>query len=108
MISISTITSAFGAYHAVAQPQEVNPQVVDYHLELAHGILETCYTRDPATGSLISNPTLPMLSDLASFCEEKMESLADFLAEFVDDEDGEMYEEYVERESVSMASKIEP
>jgi hypothetical protein len=95
------IIGAFNIYHADAEPQKVNPEVVDYHLELAQGILETCYTRDPNTDSLIPNPTLPMLPDLASFCEEKMQSLDDFLAEFVDDEDGKVYEEYI-------ASKSEP
>ena len=71
---------------------------------------------------MIPNPTLPMLSDLADFCEEKMQSLADFLAEFVegrpfrcvrDDEDGKMYAEYIASKSElikseSMASKLEP
>jgi hypothetical protein len=93
--------------------KKINPEVVDYHLELAQGILETCYTRDPDRGSLIPNPTLPMLSDLADLCEEKMQSLADFLAEFVDDEDGKMYAEYIASKSElikseSMASKLEP
>jgi hypothetical protein len=38
-----------------------------------------------------------------------MQSLDDFLAEFTDDEDGKMYAEYVESESIkseSMASKV--
>ena len=53
-----------------------------------------------------------MLSDLADFCEEKMQSLADFLAEYVDDEDGKMYAEYIESKSEaikseSMASRLE-
>jgi hypothetical protein len=109
------IIGAFNIYYyaADAEPQKINPEVVDYHLELAQGILETCYTRDPYTGSLIPNPTLPMLSDLASFCEEKMQSLDDFLAEFVDDEDGKMYAEYIASKSEPiksepMASKLEP
>jgi len=42
-----------------------------------------------------------------------MQSLDDFLAEFVDDEDGKMYAEHVESKSESiksepMASKLEP
>ena len=82
-------------------------------MELAQGILETCYTRDPDRGSLIPNPTLPMLSDLADFCKEKMQSLADFLAEFVDDEDGKMYAKYIESKSEAIkseptASRVEP
>jgi len=114
IVSSSIIGGAFNIYYyADAEPQKINPEVVDYHLELAQGILETCYTRDPNTDSLIPNPTLPMLSDLASFCEEKMQSLDDFLAEFVDDEDGKMYAEHVESKSESiksepMASKLEP
>lgn len=90
-----------GVYHADAQSQEVNPGVVHYHLELAEGILETCYTKDPTTQSFIPNPALPIVSDLASSCDEKMQSLEEFLAEFVDDEDGEAYAEYIE-------SQLEP
>jgi hypothetical protein len=102
------IIGAFNIYYyaADAEPQKINPEVVDYHLELAQGILETCYTRDPYTGSLIPNPTLPMLSDLASFCEEKMQSLDDFLAEFVDDEDGKMYAEYIASKSEPIKSEL--
>ncbi|HZB18035.1 MAG TPA: hypothetical protein VE445_12790 [Nitrososphaeraceae archaeon] len=114
IVSSSLIGGAFNIYdYADAEPQKINPEIVDYHLELAQGILETCYTRDPNTDSLIPNPTLPMLSDLASFCKEKMQSLDDFLTEFVDDEDGKMYAEHVETKSESiksepMASKLEP
>lgn len=71
------VIGAFNNYHADAQPQEVNPGVVLYHLELAEGILETCYTKDPTTRSLIPNPALPIVSDLANPCEEKMQSLYD-------------------------------
>ena len=92
-------------YHADAQPQEVSPEVVHYHLELAEGILETCYTKDPITRGLIPNPTLHILSDLASSCEEKMQSLDDFLAEFVDDEDGEAYADYKESKSKPQSSE---
>jgi hypothetical protein len=111
--SVSVI-GAFSIYPAAdAEPQKINPQVIDYHLELAQGILDTCYSRDSDTNSWIPNPTLPMLSDLADFCEEKMQSLADFLAEFVDDEDGKMYAEYIESKSEAiksepMASRLEP
>jgi hypothetical protein len=110
IVSISAI-GAFNIYHADAEPQKINPEVVDYHLELTEGILETCYTRE--RGSLIPNPTISMSSDLASFCEEKIQSLDEFLTEFVDDEDGKMYAEYVESQSEStesepMASKLEP
>jgi hypothetical protein len=112
VVSVSVI-GAFSIYPAAdAEPQKINPQVVDYHLELAQGILDTCYSRDSDTNSWIPNPTLPMLSDLADFCEEKMQSLADFLAEFVDDEDGKMYAEYIENRSEAiksepMASRLE-
>ena len=112
VVSVSVFV-AFNIYPAAGEPQKINPQVVEYHLELAQGILETCYTEDPHTGRLILNPTLPMLSDLADFCEEKMQSLADFLAEFVDDEDGKMYAENIASKleatkSEPMASRIEP
>jgi hypothetical protein len=113
VVSVSVIGS-FSIYPAAAaEPQKINPQVVDYHLELAQGILDTCYSRDSDTNSWIPNPTLPMLSDLADFCEEKMQSLADFLAEFVDDEDGKMYAEYIESKSEAIksepqASRLEP
>jgi hypothetical protein len=113
VVSVSVI-GAFSIYPAAdAEPQKINPQVVDYHLELARGILDTCYSRDSDTNSWIPNPTLPMLSDLADFCEEKMQSLADFLAEFVDDEDGKMYAKYIESKSErikseSIANKLEP
>jgi hypothetical protein len=113
VVSVSVI-GAFSIYPAAdAEPQKINPQVVDYHLELAQAILDTCYSRDSDTNSWIPNPTLPMLSDLADFCEEKMQSLADFLAEFVDDEDGKMYAEYIESKSEAiksepMASRLEP
>ena len=108
-----SVTGAFSIYPAAAEPQKINPEVVDYHLELAQGILDTCYSRDSDTHNWIPNPTLPMLSDLADFCEEKMQSLADFLAEFVDDEDGKMYAEYIESRSESIksepiASRLEP
>jgi hypothetical protein len=107
VVSVSVI-GAFNIYDADAEPQKINPQVVDYHLELAQGILDTCYSRDSDTHRWIPNPTLPMLSDLADFCEDKMQSLDDFLAELVDDEDGKMYAEYVESNHRSIASKVEP
>jgi hypothetical protein len=104
IVSIPIIV-AFNVYHTDAQPQEVNPGVVHYHLELAEGIIETCYTRDPMTQSYIPNPALPIVSDLASSCEEKMQSLDEFLAEFVDDEDGRLYEEYLESQSEPQSSE---
>ena len=114
VVSVSVI-GAFSIYltAAAAEPQKINPQVVDYHLELAQGILDTCYSRDSDTNSWIPNPTLSMISDLANFCEEKMQSLDDFLAELVDDEDGKMYAEYIESKSEAiksepMASRLEP
>jgi hypothetical protein len=104
-IVLIPVVGAFSIYHADAQPQEVSPEVVHYHLELAEGILETCYTKDPITHSFIPNPALPIVSDLASSCEEKMQSLDDFLAEFVDDEDGEAYAEYIESQSKPQSSE---
>jgi hypothetical protein len=104
-IVLIPVIGAFNNYHADAQPQEVNPGVVHYHLELAEGILETCYTKDPITQSFIPNPALPIVSDLASSCEEKMQSLDEFLAEFVDDEDGEAYAEYLESQSEPQSSE---
>ena len=96
ILSISFI-GAFNIHHGDAEPQEVNPEVVDYHFKLAEGILETCYIKDPISRSLSPNPALSVLSDLATSCDEKMQSLGDFLAEFVDDEDGEVYREHIER-----------
>ena len=96
------VIGAFSIYNADAQPQEVSPEVVHYHLALAEGILETCYTKDPMTQSFIPNPALPIVSDLASSCEEKMQSLDDFLAEFVD---GEAYAEYIESQSKPQSSE---
>jgi hypothetical protein len=104
IISIAII-GAFSIYYADAQSQEVSPEVVQYRLKLAEGILETCYTKDPTTRSLIPNPALPIVSDLANPCEEKMHALDDFLAEFVDDEDGEAYAEYKESKSKPQSSE---
>ena len=64
-------------------------------------MLKTCYTKDPISHSLSPNPALSVLSDLATSCEEKIQSLGEFLAEFVDDEDGELYAEHI-------ASRSEP
>ena len=112
IVTVSVI-GALNIYPATAEPQKINPQVIDYHLELAQGILDTCYSRDSDTNRWIPNPTLPMLSDLADFCEEKMESLDDFLAEFLGDKDGKMYAEYIESKSEAIksepqASRLEP
>jgi len=84
-----------------AQAQKIDPDLVDYHLNLAKGILETCYTRDSDTDNLIPNPTLPILSDLAKTCQKKMKSLDDFLAKFVGDKDGKIYEKHIANKSVS-------
>ena len=84
-----------------AQAQKIDPDLVDYHLNLAKGILETCYTRDPDTDNLIPNPTLPILSDLAKTCQKKMKSLDDFLAKFVGDKDGKIYEKHIANKSIS-------
>jgi hypothetical protein len=81
--------------------QKIDPDLVDYHLNLAKGILETCYTRDSDTDNLIPNPTLPILSDLAKTCDKKMKSLDNFLAKFVGDKNGKIYEEHIANKSVS-------
>jgi hypothetical protein len=101
IISIPII-GAFNIYHAHAEP---DPEVVQYHLKFAEGMLKTCYTKDPISRSLIPNPALSVLSDLATSCEEKMQSLDDFLAEFVDDEDGELYAEHIANRSEPESSK---
>ena len=95
------IIGAFNIDQIDAKAQKIDPDLVDYHLNLAKGILETCYTRDSDTDNLIPNPTLPILSDLAKTCEKKMKSLDDFLAKFVDDKHGKIYEEHIANKSVS-------
>ena len=87
------IIGAFNIDQIDAKAQKIDPDLVDYHLNLAKGILETCYTRDSDTDNLIPNPTLPILSDLAKTCKKKMKSLDDFLAKFVGDKHGKIYEE---------------
>lgn len=95
------IIGAFSINQVGAKLQKVDPDIVDYHLSLAEGILETCYTRDSDTDNLIPNPTLPILSDLAKTCEKKMKSLDNFLARFVGDKDGKIYEEHIANKSES-------
>ena len=95
------IIGAFNIDQIDAKAQKIDPDLVDYHLNLAKGILETCYTRDSDTDNLIPNPTLPILSDLAKTCEKKMKSLDDFLAKFVGDKHGKIYEEHIANKSVS-------
>jgi hypothetical protein len=90
---------AFGTYSADAKPKKIDPEILDFHLELAQGILETCYTRDSDTDSLVPNPTLPILSNLDKVCDKKMKSLDKYLAKFVDDKDGKAYEEHVANDS---------
>ena len=60
-------------YHRNAEAQEIEPEVVGYHLGLAHEILETCYA-DSATGSLIQNPTLLLVSKRETIESEPMAS----------------------------------
>jgi hypothetical protein len=55
-------------------------------LKLAEVMVEKCYTKGSNNTQFYSNPALPIVSDLASSCEKK-QSLDDFLAEFVGDED---------------------
>lgn len=93
-LSISVI-GAFDMDQLYAKAQKIDPDKVDYHLKLAQGILETCYTRDDITDKLIPNPTLPILSNMAKTCDKKMTTLDSFLAQFVDDKDGKAYDEHV-------------
>ena len=69
---------------------KIVPDILDYHLKLANGIVET-YTRDSDTDNLTPNPTLPILSDLKNTCDKKMKPLYNLLAKFVDDENGKLY-----------------
>jgi hypothetical protein len=85
LVSI-TIIGYFNQVYA-----KIDPDILDYHLKLAKGIVETCYTRDSDTDNLTPNPTLPTLSDLKNTCDKKMKSLDNFLAKFVDDENGKLY-----------------
>ena len=84
-------------FHVYAQSSGTNPEIVDYHLKLAQGILDTCYTRDPTTRELIPNPTLPLFSELENTCSKKMKSLDSFLSEFVEDKDGKGYKKSVDK-----------
>jgi hypothetical protein len=74
---------------------KIVPDILDHHLKLANGIVETCYTRDSDTDNLTPNPTLPILSDLENTCDKKMKSLDNFLAKFVDDQNGKLYASYL-------------
>ena len=89
------------ASNASAKIQDIDPEVLDYHLRLAKGVLDTCYARDPDTGSLIPNPALDLLSKLASTCDKKMQSLDNFLAKFVGDKDGDLYLKHLSNSSKS-------
>jgi len=71
------------------------------HLKFAKGVLDTCYARDPDTGSLIPNPALDLLSKLASTCDKKMQSLDNFLAKFVGDKDGDLHLKHLSNNSKS-------
>lgn len=82
-----------------AKPKEIDPDMLDYHLELAQAIVETCYTTDSDSEDLDPNPTLSILSNLEKVCEKKMKSLDKFLAKFVEDKDGKAYAEHVGNDS---------
>lgn len=88
---ISIVIAIFTVSNASAKVQNIDPEVLDYHLKLAKGVLETCYARDPDTGNLVPNPALDLLSKLASTCDKKMQSLDNFLAKFVNDKNGDLY-----------------
>ena len=98
---ISTSVVILTASNASAKVQDIDPEVLDYHLKLAKGVLDTCYARDPDTGILIPNPALDLLSKLASTCDKKMQSLDNFLAKFVGDKDGDLYLKHLSNNSKS-------
>lgn len=100
LVSISII-GFFNIYQVDAKVQKIDPDILDYHLKLAKGMLDTCYTRDSETDILIPNPTLPILSDLANTCDKKMKSLDNFLAKFLDDENGKVYADHIANNSPS-------
>src|SRR6058998_1590765 len=87
---VSISIAIFTVSEVTAKVQDIDPEVLDYHLKLAKGVLETCYARDSDTGNLVPNPALALLSKLASTCDKKMKSLDNFLAKFVGDEDGDL------------------
>jgi hypothetical protein len=87
------IMASLNTYQVDAKPKKIDPEILDYHLELAERILETCYTTDSDTESLVPNPTLPILSNLEKVCNTKMKSLDKFLGKFVEDKDGKAYAE---------------
>jgi hypothetical protein len=91
----------FTVNNATAKVQDIDPEVLDYHLKLAKGVLDTCYARDQDTGNLIPNPALDLLSKLASTCDKKMQSLDNFLAKFVGDKDGNLYRKHLSNDSKS-------
>src|SRR5437867_3930514 len=92
LLCVVSISIAFFTVNEVtAKVQDIDPEVLDYHLKLAKGVLDTCYARDSDTGYLIPNPALALLSKLASACDKKMKSLDNYLAKFVGDEDGNLY-----------------
>ena len=97
LLSSPFIFVSLSLFHVYAQSSGTNPEIVDYHLKLAQGILDTCYTRDPTTRELIPNPTLPLFSELENTCSKKMKSLDSFLSEFVEDKDGKGYKKSVDK-----------
>lgn len=100
LVAISII-GFLNIYQVHAKVQNIDPDILDYHLKLAKGMLETCFTRDSETDVLIPNPTLPILSDLANTCDKKMKSLDTFLAKFVNDKNGKVYADHIANNSVS-------
>jgi hypothetical protein len=99
------IMASLNTYKVDAKPKKIDPEILDYHLELAEGILETCYARDSDTDSLVPNPTLPILSNLEKVCNKKMKSLDKYLAKFVEDEDGKAYSDQVGNDSEFLLAK---
>jgi hypothetical protein len=101
VLSIAAILAVVTGNQVYAKSSVLNPDLLDYHLKLARGMLETCYTRDSQTDNLIPNPALPMLTSLAKTCDKKMTSLDDFLAKFVGDKDGKIYALHSSNKSAS-------
>lgn len=99
VLSIAAILAVVIGNQVYAKSSGLNPDLLDYHMKLARGMLETCYTRDSQTDNLVPNPALAMLSSLAKTCDKKMTSLDDFLAKFVGDKDGKIYAVHLSNKS---------
>ena len=73
---------------------EINPEDVDYHLELAEGILETYYTKDSDKGNLIQSYSSYAIQ--FSKCLRRENAIRCWLScIFLDNEDEKMYAEFI-------------